>query len=196
MEIQRSTFLRNRNFKTTFNSGYLVPFLVDEVLPGDTFNLQATLLASCDASCRSWTTCTSILIFSSFPIAWSGSTGSSSRVSRLLRRTLSIIWSSGVGAGRHRLDRRILGDYFGIPTGFAGIKANASFRFAGITWCTRVVPRPESSGCGSSERRGYYRRSHRLPFVGAVSATIISLLVSPGRRKARRSLSLFGALPL
>ena len=45
VEIQRSTFLRNRNFKTTFNSGYLVPFLVDEVLPGDTFNLQATLLA-------------------------------------------------------------------------------------------------------------------------------------------------------
>ena len=45
VQVQRSTFLRNRNYKTTFDSGYLVPFLVDEVLPGDTFNLQAMLLA-------------------------------------------------------------------------------------------------------------------------------------------------------
>ena len=27
VEIQRSTFLRNRNYKTTFDAGYLVPFL-------------------------------------------------------------------------------------------------------------------------------------------------------------------------
>lgn len=45
VDVQRSTFLRNRNYKTTFDSGYLIPFYVDEVLPGDSFNLQATLLA-------------------------------------------------------------------------------------------------------------------------------------------------------
>lgn len=42
-EIQRSNFNRSHGLKTTFNSGYLVPFYVDEVLPGDTFNLKATL---------------------------------------------------------------------------------------------------------------------------------------------------------
>ena len=42
-EIQRSNFNRSHGLKTTFDSGYLVPFYVDEVLPGDTFNLKATL---------------------------------------------------------------------------------------------------------------------------------------------------------
>ena len=36
-EIQRSSFNRSHGYKTTFDSGYLVPFYVDEVLPGDTF---------------------------------------------------------------------------------------------------------------------------------------------------------------
>lgn len=44
-EIQRSSFDRSCAYKTTFNEGLLVPFLVDEVLPGDTFNLKATMFA-------------------------------------------------------------------------------------------------------------------------------------------------------
>ena len=39
-EIQRSTFDRSHGCKTTFNSGWLVPILVDEALPGDTFNID------------------------------------------------------------------------------------------------------------------------------------------------------------
>lgn len=42
-EIQRSSFNRSHTYKTAFDSNYLVPFYVDEVLPGDTFNLKATL---------------------------------------------------------------------------------------------------------------------------------------------------------
>lgn len=38
--IQRSTFERSHGHKTTFDAGYLVPIFLDEVLPGDTFNLQ------------------------------------------------------------------------------------------------------------------------------------------------------------
>lgn len=41
-EIQRSKFDRSHGYKTTFNAGYLVPFFVDEVLPGDTFNASVT----------------------------------------------------------------------------------------------------------------------------------------------------------
>lgn len=44
-EIQRSSFNRSHGYKTTFDSGYLVPFYIDEVLPGDTFNLKCTLFA-------------------------------------------------------------------------------------------------------------------------------------------------------
>lgn len=43
--IPRSVFNRTHAYKTTFNSGYLIPFHVDEALPGDTHNLQATLFA-------------------------------------------------------------------------------------------------------------------------------------------------------
>lgn len=41
-EIQRSSFDRSSGYKTTFNAGYLIPFFVDEALPGDTFNLKMT----------------------------------------------------------------------------------------------------------------------------------------------------------
>lgn len=38
-EIQRSTFDRSSSYKTSFNVGDLIPFFVDEVLPGDTFDI-------------------------------------------------------------------------------------------------------------------------------------------------------------
>ncbi|MEM2002012.1 MAG: major capsid protein [Candidatus Methanomethylicaceae archaeon] len=41
-EIQRSRFDRSHAVKTTFDAGKLIPVFVDEVLPGDTFNVDAT----------------------------------------------------------------------------------------------------------------------------------------------------------
>lgn len=43
--IHRSLFNRSHNRKLTFDAGYLVPFYRDWMLPGDTFNLRATILA-------------------------------------------------------------------------------------------------------------------------------------------------------
>lgn len=43
--IQRSVFDRSHGYKTTLNAGLLVPFFLDEVLPGDTFNLSVSMLA-------------------------------------------------------------------------------------------------------------------------------------------------------
>jgi hypothetical protein len=40
VNIPRSTFKRSFGYKTTFDAGKLVPFYVDEALPGDTFNLK------------------------------------------------------------------------------------------------------------------------------------------------------------
>jgi hypothetical protein len=42
--IQRSVFNRSHGYKTTFDSGFLVPFFVDEALPGDTFHLKTSVL--------------------------------------------------------------------------------------------------------------------------------------------------------
>lgn len=44
-QIPRSKFNRSHGLKTTFDSGYLVPIFVDEVLPGDTFTMDCTLFA-------------------------------------------------------------------------------------------------------------------------------------------------------
>lgn len=42
-QIQRSVFNRSHDYKTTFDSGYLIPFYVDEVLPGDSFKLNCSI---------------------------------------------------------------------------------------------------------------------------------------------------------
>ncbi len=44
-EIPRSTFNRSHGHKTTFDAGLLIPYFVDEALPGDTFNVKSTLFA-------------------------------------------------------------------------------------------------------------------------------------------------------
>lgn len=44
-DIPRASFNRQFTHKTTFDAGYLVPVYVDEVLPGDTFNLRMTAFA-------------------------------------------------------------------------------------------------------------------------------------------------------
>jgi hypothetical protein len=44
-DIQRSSFDRSHGVKTTFDAGKLIPILVDEALPGDTFKLNMTAFA-------------------------------------------------------------------------------------------------------------------------------------------------------
>ena len=44
-QIQRSSFDRSRGRKGTFQSGYLVPWYIEEILPGDTVSMTATFFA-------------------------------------------------------------------------------------------------------------------------------------------------------
>lgn len=44
-EIPRSSFNRSHGLKTTFDADWLVPIFVDDVIPGDTFNLNAAHFA-------------------------------------------------------------------------------------------------------------------------------------------------------
>lgn len=45
VQIPRSQFNRSHGYKTTFDSGKLIPIYCDEALPGDTFNLHLTTFA-------------------------------------------------------------------------------------------------------------------------------------------------------
>ncbi|UPW41047.1 major capsid protein [Sigmofec virus UA08Rod_5667] len=42
LDMSRSRFNRSSSYKTTFNVGDVVPFYVDEVLPGDTFDIRTS----------------------------------------------------------------------------------------------------------------------------------------------------------
>ena len=44
MKASRTRFNRDQTILTTFNSGRLIPFYVDEVLPGDTFNVDTSAI--------------------------------------------------------------------------------------------------------------------------------------------------------
>ena len=44
-EIQRSSFNRSHAHKTTFDADYLIPILVDDIIPGDTFNVRMDFFA-------------------------------------------------------------------------------------------------------------------------------------------------------
>ena len=44
-QIPRSSFNRSHGAKTTFDADYLVPVLVDDIVPGDTFNVNFSFFA-------------------------------------------------------------------------------------------------------------------------------------------------------
>ena len=43
--LPRSTFNRSHGYKTAFDAGYIYPIYADEVLPGDTKNLNMSAVA-------------------------------------------------------------------------------------------------------------------------------------------------------
>lgn len=44
VSLPRSIFNRSHGYKTTFDCDYLIPFLVDEILPGDTLTVKTSML--------------------------------------------------------------------------------------------------------------------------------------------------------
>ena len=43
--IQRSVFNRDHGVKTTYDADFLIPVLVDDIVPGDSFSVDMTFLA-------------------------------------------------------------------------------------------------------------------------------------------------------
>lgn len=129
--IQRSVFDRSHGVKTTFSEGYLVPVFVDEVLPGDTYNLRMTAL------CRMATPVYPImdnLYLESFWFFvpsrlvwehWENFNGAQpSTTSQSTSYVLPTITApvAGIASGD-------LGDYFGLPIGIANYPVVQSLPF-------------------------------------------------------------------
>ena len=123
-DIQRSSFNRSHGYKTTLDSGYLVPFFVDEVLPGDTFNLKATLFGRLSTPVVPFMDNMYLETFFFFVpnrLVWdnwqkfNGEQKNPGDSTDFLIPTLE--------AGKHEVGS--IADYFGIPTGISLDKINA-----------------------------------------------------------------------
>ena len=55
MKASRTRFNRDQTVLTTFDSGELIPFYVDEVLPGDTFSIDTSAIIRMESVCRNRT---------------------------------------------------------------------------------------------------------------------------------------------
>lgn len=128
IDISRSTFDRSSSLKTSFNAGDIVPFYVDEVLPGDTFNVKTSKVV------RLQTMLTPVMdniyldtyfFFVPNRIVWShwkefnGENTESAWIPQTEYEVPQIQSPEGgwqVGT---------IADYFGLPTGVANLSVNA-----------------------------------------------------------------------
>ncbi|QXP08196.1 MAG: major capsid protein [Arizlama microvirus] len=128
-EIQRSSFNRSHGYKTCFDAGQLIPILVDEALPGDTFNVRMTGFA------RLATPIVPLMDnmymdtqFFSVPMRlvfdnWQRLQGEQIDPGDSTDFTIPQMVSNGYTIGS-------LHDYFGLPTGVTGFTHSALFHRA------------------------------------------------------------------
>ena len=121
--IQRSSFDRSHGFKTTFDAGKLVPILVDDILPGDSVNLNMTGFA------RMATPIFPVMDnafmdthFFAVPVRllwdnWKKFNGEQTNPGDSIDYTIPTMTSPAGG-----YDNESLSDYFGIPTQIAGLE--------------------------------------------------------------------------
>ena len=125
-QISRSVFNRSHGWKSTFDSGYLVPFLVDEVLPGDSYKVKFNFLAR--LSTPIVPTMDNLFVdtfyfFVPYRLLWkhweqfNGQQDFPGASTDYLVPQTSAPADGGFPVGS-------LEDYFGLPTGVKGIKAN------------------------------------------------------------------------
>ena len=125
-QISRSVFDRSHGWKSTFDSGYLVPFLVDEVLPGDSYKVKFNFLAR--LSTPIVPTMDNLFVdtfyfFVPYRLLWkhweqfNGQQDYPGASTDYLVPQTSAPAEGGFPVGS-------LEDYFGLPTGVTGIKAN------------------------------------------------------------------------
>ena len=136
--IPRSKFNRSFGVKTTFNEGYLIPILADEMLPGDTFSLKmhafariSTLLFPIMDNLYLET----FFFFVPNRLVWDNwenfcqvSTGPSDMTDYTIPQQTGPAGPAGYTEGS-------LADYFGIPTKVGNLLPNAlHFRAYNLIW--------------------------------------------------------------
>ncbi len=136
-EIQVSKFDRSHGVKTAFDSGYLVPIFLDEVLPGDTYEVKASMLAKMLSPMVSapmdnifletqWFFVPSRLVWNNFTRMMGERKNPGDSIDFVVPTIEAPADGFAVGS---------LADYFGIPTGVPGLAVSAlPFRAYAKIW--------------------------------------------------------------
>lgn len=136
-EIRVSTFDRSHGVKTAFDSGYLVPIYLDEVLPGDTYKVNASMLAKMLSPMVSapmdnifletqWFYCPSRLLYNNFTRLMGERKNPKDSIDYLIPTLNS--GDSGFTVGS-------LADYLGIPINVPNLEVSAlPFRMYAKVW--------------------------------------------------------------
>ncbi len=129
IDISRSTFDRSSSVKTSFNAGDIVPFFLEEVLPGDTFNVKSSKVV------RMQTLLTPMMdnvyldtyyFFVPNRLVWkhwkefNGENTESAWIPETTYEVPQITSPTGTGWAVGTI-----ADYFGIPTGVPNLSVNA-----------------------------------------------------------------------
>lgn len=128
VNISRSKFNRDSSVKTSFNVGQLIPFYFDEVLPGDTFQVKTSLVARLQPLVTAPMDnlyLDTYYFFVPNRLVWehwkelNGENTESAWIPQTEYQVPQIVapaggWSIGT-----------IADYFGLPTGVAGISVSA-----------------------------------------------------------------------
>lgn len=129
IDISRSRFKRDASVKTTFNVGDLVPFYVDEVLPGDTFSIDTAKVVRMQtlvAPIMDNIYLDTYFFFVPNRLVWThwrelmGENTQSAWVPTAQYSVPQITSPASTG-----WTKGSIADYFGIPTGVGGLSVNA-----------------------------------------------------------------------
>ena len=132
--IPRSSFNRSHGLKTTFDAGYLIPIYVDEALPGDTFNLRASLfgrLATPIKPIMDNLFLETFFFFVPNRLLWDNWQKFNGEQDNPGDSTDFTVPGVQFGAG---VTQGSLGDYFGLPLGSSMTPAAFHFRAYNLIW--------------------------------------------------------------
>ena len=128
IDISRSTFDRSHSVKLSFNTGEIVPFFVDEVLPGDTFNIDTSRVVRMQSLLTPMMDniyLDTYFFFVPNRLVWSHwkQFNGENTQSAWLPTTEYAVPQLKAPAGGWQIGT--IADYMGIPTGVAGLSVNA-----------------------------------------------------------------------
>lgn len=120
--IQRSVFDRSHDYKTTMDAGYLIPFFVDEVLPGDTFKLRVNAFVRMNTLIAPFMDnvfMDTFFFFVPTRLVWDNWQRFCGEQKNPGDSTDFLIPCLGISSGSYTFQSQSIYDYFGIPTNVA-----------------------------------------------------------------------------